>query len=203
MRAGLRTLRPGAALLLDSPEGGGVDKPETARQISGRQALEICPVLPFADTGWQVPFLNQPFKGPCPKFDWVLNHMMISPLGSAYVCCADFMQSSSLGNLFRQSIAEIWGGPIRKEFIRSLFELRFERTFAVCRTCSIGYGPLLNERYYLMQKRIRGFFAEGKLAYRNQELVICDKDLASRAAAFSETQPNYAVPVVGRPGPGL
>ena len=145
------------------------------------------------------PFLNQSFKGPCPKFDWVLHHMIVSPTGSAYVCCADFLQGSSLGNLFQQSIGEIWSGPVRKDFVRSLFELRFERTFPVCRTCSVGCGPLLNDRYYLMQRRIRSFFAEGKLAYRNQQLVICDKELAARAEVFSKMQPNYAIPAAGGP----
>jgi radical SAM protein with 4Fe4S-binding SPASM domain len=58
--------------------------------------------------------------------------------GEASVCCVDWQKATSVGNVFRESIRDIWNGPRMKEF-RKLHLERRRCEIPVCRSCDFIY----------------------------------------------------------------
>ena len=95
--------------------------------------------------------LNHDKSGMCEKFDRVLREVFVAPNGQCYICCLDFGNRSSLGNLNDQTIAEIWSSQHRQRVLRSLYLMKYEETFDVCRKCPPGVG----RTYSVLKRRLQ------------------------------------------------
>jgi radical SAM protein with 4Fe4S-binding SPASM domain len=84
---------------------------------------------------------------PCDAFRALLNNLLVAPDGNAYLCCADFGVTSSLGNLHRQNIHQIWGSDLRHDILQHIYRQEYDEAPQVCRTCLPMMG--LNRDLYL------------------------------------------------------
>ncbi len=100
---------------------------------------------------------------PCEAYHAVLNNLLVAPDGNAYLCCADFGVTSSLGNLHDRNISEIWSSPLRHDVLRHIYRQEYDKAPQVCRTCLPLMG--LNRDLYLT---VRDEIRE-KLRYRDKE----------------------------------
>jgi radical SAM protein with 4Fe4S-binding SPASM domain len=96
---------------------------------------------------------------PCDAFRALLDNLLVAPDGNAYLCCADFGVTSSLGNLHRQSIHQIWSSPLRHDVLRHIYRQEYEKTPQVCRTCLPLMGPNV-DLYWAARDEIRNRLAE-------------------------------------------
>lgn len=60
------------------------------------------------------------------------NEAFIAPNGDWYFCCVDPDQSLLLGNLYEQTIDEIYNGDKRKDLLQKLLEKKFEEIGHPC-----------------------------------------------------------------------
>lgn len=81
--------------------------------------------------------LKESYKLPCEKVYKILN---IKPSGKVVSCSADFYEVNILGNVFYQSVKEIWLGKDFKKFRKSLDS--GDRNFSkLCKKCNyLGSG---------------------------------------------------------------
>lgn len=70
----------------------------------------------------------------CPELERVIHEAYISPAGDWYPCCLDDNQDISLGNLYENSLVEIYDSEKRKTFIQMLIDKRFDEIGYPCNT---------------------------------------------------------------------
>ena len=144
---------------------GFVSARDFARDIEGRsdafpddsRAIEalVAPLLRAGDTLTPEEYQLQKYgtllgrrkTEPCDAFRALLDNLLVAPDGNAYLCCADFGVTSSLGNLHRQSIHQIWSSPLRHDILRHIYQQEYDKAPQVCRTCLPMMG--LNRDLYL------------------------------------------------------
>lgn len=97
--------------------------------------------------------LNRVKHEPCDAFDHVLSDLLVAPDGRVYICCRDFRFSSNLGNIYRSTIADIWSGQKRKEFIKKLYLIDYIHTDVDCKTC-LPYLGLNEDLYFKIRRHI-------------------------------------------------
>ena len=74
-------------------------------------------------------------KEVCPSPFYVL---VVHADGEVGACCVDWSRKTSIGNIFRDSLADIWNGPRLRDFRRMHIERRREENEA-CRHCDYLY----------------------------------------------------------------
>ena len=83
------------------------------------------------------------YEGPC---DRPLDQMVISSNGDAIICCRDWKGQNVVGNVYENSLYEIWHGEKMLE-IQSHIALQQYDSINCCRDCT------MNKNYYL--KRVK------------------------------------------------
>ena len=68
----------------------------------------------------------------CPQLPRIENEAFISPRGHWYACCLDANQDLVLGNIWKQTLIEIYESKERKNFIQNLKDKKFENIGYPC-----------------------------------------------------------------------
>jgi hypothetical protein len=97
------------------------------------------PMLHAGDNVGRVPILLHKYRHildhrrsePCEEFGRILREVYVAPNGQAYICCLDFGQESSMGNINDSTLAELWSSSLRENSLRNIWSMRYERTFEV------------------------------------------------------------------------
>lgn len=85
--------------------------------------------------GYQIARATKPVKEVCPSpFYLLATHAD----GEISTCCVDWERKNSVGNVFRESLAEIWNGERMAEFRRKHIERRRDELPA-CRNCDFRF----------------------------------------------------------------
>lgn len=144
-----------------------------AEEIEGKEGLfgddgqaiihAMAPILRAGDTIQQLAialhkyqsFLNHKKSELCDQFDRVLREIFIAPNGQTYICCFDFGNSSVLGNINENTIAEVWSSRLRERVVRNIYLMRYEESFDVCKSCPpVFWGPNADV-YSILKRRLR------------------------------------------------
>lgn len=72
-------------------------------------------------------------KKACP---WPFMTLTVQSNGDTHVCCVDWLGNTRLGNVFKQSLEEIWEGDALYEFRKMQLESRRHEN-ASCRSCGV------------------------------------------------------------------
>jgi len=122
-------------------------------------------------------------------FEWFEVH----PDGSAFLCCPAWLKRPA-GNLLRQSVEQIWNGPIAREIRKSILNGSFHncsqsrcphllnRTTPVCHPDQL-VDPVVQEAVSASRSR---------LTYRPRQLNLCFDQSCNLACPSCRTQPQLA-----------
>lgn len=76
------------------------------------------------------PYIKGDYK--CPNIGRVESSAFIAPNGDWYICCFDMGNELVLGNLYHQTIDEIYNSDIRKRILELLYERKFKKLGPPC-----------------------------------------------------------------------
>jgi radical SAM protein with 4Fe4S-binding SPASM domain len=83
------------------------------------------------DSGDPLPYLDKFYRIPCP---WLFERINVDTRGNVTVCGYDIFGRINLGNLYKQSIREIWRGPELERW-RKIHLSRKSTSISLCREC--------------------------------------------------------------------
>lgn len=94
-------------------------------------------------TFWQPKFWNESFNTAEMKFypakgfcTFVFNNVTLTSGGKISKCCMDLKGATEYGDLSKNTLKEIWGSTVRKEFLGLMFKNK-RSDISGCKTCAI------------------------------------------------------------------